>query len=110
MIGIDVVDVERFRGTLARSPGLLERFFTPAEIAYSRGFEDPELRLAGTFAAKEAVMKAVGATPAVAFAARIEISRRSDGAPMANFNGRSVPISISHDHGVAAAVALDLTV
>lgn len=105
MIGIDVVDVERFRKTIARSPRLVDRFFTAAEIAYTQRYEDPVIRLAGTFAAKEAVMKAAGKVPAAAFAARIEIVRSDDGAPKAVFDETTIPISISHDGGVAAAVA-----
>jgi len=61
-IGIDLCGVERVRRML-RDHGdrFLERTFTPAEVAYARrrkkGFEET---LAGRFAAKEAVMKALG--------------------------------------------------
>lgn len=59
-IGVDVVDLDRFRRVLARRPRLAERLFTPAELAYARRSPDPDPRLATRFAAKEAAMKALG--------------------------------------------------
>lgn len=107
-VGIDVVDIERFRQTLNRSPGLTRRFFTPDEISYCENNGDRVLHLAATFAAKEAVMKAVSLTPAAAMARRIEIVRASTGAPSARVDGRDVALSISHDGGLAVAIALSL--
>lgn len=106
MLGIDVVAVERFRRTLHRAPALAQRFFTAAERNYCQSAADPELRLAATFAAKEAVMKALGLTPAPAWARRIEIRRSETGAPTARACGRDIPISITHDGGFALAVAV----
>jgi holo-[acyl-carrier protein] synthase len=59
-IGIDAVDLDRFRAVLARRPGLERRLFSDAELAYAHGATDPLPRLATRFAAKEAVMKALG--------------------------------------------------
>jgi len=105
-IGIDIVDVQRFKQTLERSPGLSSRFFGRDEIAYCERSGDFALHLAATFAAKEAVMKALSLTPAVARARRIDIIRGPDGAPSARVEGRDVALSISHDGPVAVAVAL----
>jgi holo-[acyl-carrier protein] synthase len=105
-IGVDVVDVARFRRAIDRAPGLRGRFFTADEVAFCSAAPDPVLRLAGTFAAKEAVMKVLGLVPAPAWARRIEVSRDPDGAPRAVVNGREVEISISHDGPVAVAVAV----
>lgn len=102
-LGIDVVEVERFRALLARSPGFAERFFTDDERAHCGG---SAARLAGTFAAKEAVMKAAGLTPAPAWSRRICIRRDADGRPAAHVGGRAIAVSISHDGPVAVAVAL----
>lgn len=104
-LGVDVVGIERFRDVLERSPGFERRFFSPAELAYCAKAKDRASRLAGTFAAKEAVMKALGLTPAVAWAGRIEITRSSDGKPAARVGDVQVEVSISHDAGVALAVA-----
>ncbi len=104
-VGVDIVDVERFRALLVRSPRFADRFFTPDELSYCERAADPAVRLAGTFAAKEAVMKAVGLTPAVAWTRRIEIVRESSGTPHAIVRDRSIAVSISHDGAFAAAIA-----
>jgi holo-[acyl-carrier protein] synthase len=59
-IGIDAVDVARFRRILARRPGFAARFFTDTERADARRAADPVESLAARFAAKEAAMKALG--------------------------------------------------
>jgi holo-[acyl-carrier protein] synthase len=108
MIGIDIVDVERLRTALSRSPGLEARLFTDRERTYCRGRGDPAVHLAGTLAAKEAVIKSAGLGSLVGWARRIEIERDSRGAPHALVAERDleVLVSISHDGGWAAAVAL----
>jgi holo-[acyl-carrier protein] synthase len=59
-VGIDAVDVARFRATLQRTPSMRERCFTPGELAYADQRNDPTEPLAARFAAKEALMKALG--------------------------------------------------
>jgi len=59
-VGIDAVDLDRFRAVLARRPRLARRLFTGAELAYAALAPDAVPRLATRFAAKEAVMKALG--------------------------------------------------
>jgi holo-[acyl-carrier protein] synthase len=59
-IGVDAVEIERFRTTLSRTPGVRERLFTDAELAYASSKADPVPSLAARFAAREAVMKAMG--------------------------------------------------
>jgi len=59
-VGVDAVDVARFRQGLARYPRLADRLFTGGELADVDGTRDPAERLAARFAAKEAVMKALG--------------------------------------------------
>jgi holo-[acyl-carrier protein] synthase len=58
-IGIDAVDVARFRTSLLRTPTLRTRLFTPSELEYLDGREDPVPGLAARFAAREAAMKAL---------------------------------------------------
>lgn len=107
--GIDIVGIERFRRLIERKPNFLARFFTPAELEYGSRAPEPVTRLAGTFAAKEAVMKALGLTPAPAWSRRIEILRDASGAPHARVGSRRVAVSISHDGGLAVALALPPT-
>ena len=59
-VGIDAVDVERFRQSLARTPTLRTRLFTPDELEYLVTRVDPVPGLAARFAAREAAMKALG--------------------------------------------------
>lgn len=111
MLGVDVVDIERMRAALARSPSLEGRLFSPAESAYCRSARDPVESFAGTMAAKEAIIKALRLGTLAGWAARIEIERDSDGVPRAwvqlDSGRRAVEVSIAHDGGVAIAIALD---
>jgi len=59
-IGIDLVDIERFRTSLARTPSMRTRLFTEIELAYVAPKSDPVPSLAARFAAREAVMKSLG--------------------------------------------------
>lgn len=59
-VGIDAVDVERFRIALGRTPSLRTRLFTQEELDYVAPMADPVPSLAVRFAAREAVMKSLG--------------------------------------------------
>ncbi|HLL98758.1 MAG TPA: holo-ACP synthase [Rubrobacteraceae bacterium] len=59
-IGVDVVDVERMKFALERTPRIRQRLFTKQEIAYCEKFRFAERHYAGRWAAKEAVTKALG--------------------------------------------------
>jgi holo-[acyl-carrier protein] synthase len=59
-IGVDAVDIDRFRRSLTRTPSMRERLFTADELAYVAPMADPVPSLAARFAAREAVMKALG--------------------------------------------------
>jgi holo-[acyl-carrier protein] synthase len=59
-VGVDAVDVERFRRLLDRRPRFAARCFTETERSDATGSADPVQSLAARFAAKEAVMKALG--------------------------------------------------
>ena len=105
MLGIDVVDLARFRAALARTPALETRLFTAGEREHCRARADPVLHLAGTLAAKEAVIKSLRLGSLAAWAGRVEILRGPDGSPFGRVAGREVAVSISHDGPVAVAVA-----
>jgi holo-[acyl-carrier protein] synthase len=110
MIGVDLVDIERFRRVLERSPGLENRVFSGRERSYCRSKRDPVRHFAGTLAAKEAVIKAARLGALGAWARRIEITRDASGAPVVSLDGQIAPIwaSISHDGGMAVAAAMML--
>lgn len=108
MLGVDVVDIERLRKQLRSQPGLRDRLFTPAEIRYCDSKSDPVVHLAGTLAAKEAVIKALDLGPLVAWSRRLEMTRRATGAPQMSVEdreSRETALSITHEAGIAIAVA-----
>jgi holo-[acyl-carrier protein] synthase len=109
-VGIDVVDLERFAESLARTPGLSERLFTPGEA--TRG----PASLAARFAAKEALAKALGAPGNLAWHDAEVVSEES-GRPVFLMRGTvaaradqvgavHVHLSLSHDAGIASAVVV----
>jgi len=59
-VGVDAVDLARFARVLERRASVAARLFTAAERAYAGSAPDPVPRLSTRFAAKEAVMKALG--------------------------------------------------
>lgn len=109
MIGIDAVSIERLRELLERVPAAEARLFTEGERSYCAAHADPVLHLAGTLATKEAVIKATGLGPLMSWCRRIEVIRQNSGAPSVRIDGRArdqLSISISHDGGIAVAVAM----
>lgn len=57
---MDVVDCERMKLALKRSPRIRQRLFTPGEISYCEKYRFYERHYAARWAAKEAVCKALG--------------------------------------------------
>ena len=55
-IGVDAVDIDRFRASLARTPSMRTRLFVAEELDYVAPKADPAPSLAARFAAREAVM------------------------------------------------------
>jgi holo-[acyl-carrier protein] synthase len=58
-IGVDLVDVARFERAASRTPRLLDRLFAESE-QHPQGRDMPLRSLAARFAAKEALIKAIG--------------------------------------------------
>lgn len=118
-IGTDLVEIERFRTTLQRTPGIRERSFTPAERKYADARNDPAERYAVRWAAKEAVMKAMGVGLGEVAMADIEVVRADSGAPSvvlhdsaasraAELGISSWRITLTHTQTVAQAIAVAL--
>lgn len=116
-IGIDVVDVARMRETLSRTPSLRERCFTPGERAYAERARDPTERLAVRFAAKEAVMKAMGVGLGAFGFHDVEVVRADDGVPSLLISGDAARLadnlgiarwhlSLTHTETTAAAYVI----
>ena len=88
-IGVDAVDIERFRGVLSRRPQITERLFSVDERSYAGMCADPARRFAVRFAAKEAALKALGAGIGAAPFTDIEVVRGKDGAPALSLHGEA---------------------
>jgi holo-[acyl-carrier protein] synthase len=106
-IGIDVVDIERFKSSLDRTPGLIEKLFTENERT------KPISSLAARFAAKEALAKALSVGKGLPWH-DAEILNLENGKPVFLFRGEiaeiidgaDVHLSLSHDAGVASAMVI----
>ena len=80
-IGIDLVDIERFRRSLERTPSMRTRLFTEGELAYVAPKADPVPSLAARFAAREAVMKSLGLGLGAFGFHEVWVERAASGAP-----------------------------
>ncbi len=116
-IGIDLVDIERFRRSLERTPSMRERLFTDAELAYVAPKADPVPSLAARFAAREAVMKALGLGLGAFGFHEVWVERADSGAPSLVVTGRAKEhadaagvtrwhVSLTHSDTTAAAHVL----
>ena len=112
-IGVDVVDLERFERSLDRTPALRVRLFGGPETVLADGSPRPVRSLAARFAAKEALIKALGGSTGVRWHDIVVVSD-VDGAPSLQLTGGAAALassrgatrlhlSLSHDGGVAVA-------
>jgi holo-[acyl-carrier protein] synthase len=85
---VDAVDVDRFRRVMERRPGLTDAVFTDAEQTYALKAANSTERFAARFAAKEAVLKALGAGVTGKDLSEIEVVRGDNGAPTVVLSGR----------------------
>jgi holo-[acyl-carrier protein] synthase len=110
-VGIDLLEIERMERALERHPRLAERLFTDGERSYAAARARPGRHLAARFAAKEAVVKALGLTGGFGLR-EIEVvageppTVRLSGAAAEAAAGLEVRISLTHSRDTAAAVAL----
>ena len=115
-LGIDICSVERIRRILEgpRAERFVARVYTEAEQTLCRGRSDSAGAYAARFAAKEALVKALGAPPGIRWR-DMEVTRTS-GAPSFLLSGEALAavqqrnatvfLSITHDAGVAAAAVV----
>lgn len=116
-IGTDIVRTERLRQAVERwGDRFLKRVYTDSEIAYAFQKKNPFLPLAARFAAKEAVIKAIGKRTPVAMT-DIEIVNNEEGGPSISPKGnlsnffdqqkiQQTHVSLSHedDYSIAFVV------
>jgi holo-[acyl-carrier protein] synthase len=99
-VGIDLVDVDRFRVSLQRTPSVRERMFTEGERSYAETANDPAERYAARFAAKEAVMKAMGVGLGAFGFHDVEVLRDDGGRPSLRIVGAAELLAV--ERGVQA--------
>jgi holo-[acyl-carrier protein] synthase len=118
-LGVDIIEIERMERALARTPRMRERVFSPGERAYAQAKARPVVHYALFFAAKEAVLKALGTGFAGMAFNDVEVDHDRYGRPVPVLRGRAqeiaqaqgvveMQLSLSYTHavGVASAVAI----
>ncbi|MFP4176718.1 MAG: holo-ACP synthase [Candidatus Brocadiia bacterium] len=118
-VGVDIMEVERIRSAITRlGDAFVQRIYLPDEADYCRKGAHPYQRFATRFAAKEAVLKALGVgwQKGTSFT-DVVVSNDELGAPSVSLEGKSLEIaerndihtihlSLSHDHNYAVAQAV----
>jgi holo-[acyl-carrier protein] synthase len=118
-LGVDIVEIDRMREALRRRPRIKERLFSEDERAYCEARNKPEIHYAMRFAAKEAVVKALGTGFSGMRFRDIEVVRDDRGRPTPRLSGRAAEVaeeagvvemhlslSFTHTNAIASAVAV----
>ncbi len=118
-LGVDIVEIDRMKTALTRHPQIRERCFSPEECAYAEGRSRPEVHYALRFAAKEAVLKALGTGFKGMRFTDVAVVRDDHGRPIPHLFGRAAEVaeemgvteihlslSFTHTTAVASAVAI----
>jgi len=116
-IGIDIAEIKKIAKSV-ESEAFQRKVFTPAELISCGKIKNTAECLAGKFAAKEALMKALGAgIRQEVWFTQIEVLNDESGKPYINVTGEAekrlqqsgakhVHVSISHSGGMAVAVVI----
>ncbi len=118
-LGVDIVEIERMRLALERTPRIKERIFSDDERWYCEHKPKPYVHYAMRFAAKEAVLKALGTGFSGMRFKDVEVVRENNGRPTPKLSGRAaqraeelgvvemhLSLSFTHSTAVASAVAI----
>jgi len=118
-LGVDIVEIDRMAAALSRRPRLKERIFSEQERRYCDKRARPEVHYALRFAAKEAVLKALGTGFTGMRFCDVEVVREANGRPVPRLSGRAaeraaelgvvemhLSLSFTHTTAVASAVAI----
>lgn len=116
-VGIDIVEIRRIKSAIESNERFLEKIFTSAELEYLKSRNLRAEYVAGRFAAKEAVAKALGTGFRGFDFKDIEIDRTTLGKPIVILKGKAkliakkegqynIHLSISHGEDSAVAYAI----
>ncbi len=117
LIGIDIIEIERIKQAVERSPRLLERVFTRNELSYCLGKANPYPSLAVRWAVKEAVRKLAPEMAGGTSFHEVETISGPDGRPELILHGaagsksrqakiKNIALSLSHSKYQAVAVVV----
>lgn len=115
-LGLDIAEIDRIEAAITRhGAAIIERLFTPREVAYCESHRNKFERYAGRFAAKEAAMKALGTGWRAGVRWRdIEVIRELSGKPTLELQGvareraskmgvKNISLTITHSGNLALA-------
>jgi len=118
-LGVDIIEIARMAKAFERVPRMRDRLFTAAEISYAESKAKPIIHYALFFAAKEAVLKALGTGLRGIGWTDVEVRHDERGRPYPHLSGAAkteaerqgvltIELSLSYTHqvGVASAVAI----
>jgi len=118
-IGIDIIDIPRVKRIAEEyGPDFIAKLFSEGEIAYCNSKKTPEINFAARFAAKEALLKALGTGMRAGIDWKdIEVVSDEMGNPSISLTGRAkqladergvaaIHLSLSHTADYAAAVVV----
>lgn len=118
-LGVDIVEIARMERALTRRPRIKERIFSASERGYCDARNRPSVHYALRFAAKEAILKALGTGFAGMRFTDVEVVHDERGRPVPVLHGRAaevaaglgvtelhVSLSFTQANAVASAVAL----
>jgi len=119
-LGVDIVEIDRMAAALERHPRMKERVFSADERRYCEKRNRPEVHYALRFAAKEAVLKALGTGFSGMKFTDVEVLRDATGRPAPKLSGRAAEVadelgviemhlSLSYTHTTAVASAVAIT-
>lgn len=101
-LGVDIVEIERFKKAMEKHPRLVDRVFTQEEKNYCLSKKKPYLHFAVRFAAKEAVLKSIETGRKGVGWRDVEVKRAISGAPSVCLHNNA--IKIKEDKGIAKIV------
>jgi holo-[acyl-carrier protein] synthase len=110
-IGIDCVDITRFKHDITSKKDILKKIFTENEIQYCEKKMKPSQHYAARFAGKEAIVKAFAGFGIKISLITIEILSNEKGIPYVNIlddklKDYVIKISLSHAENIAVACAI----
>lgn len=117
LIGVDIIEIERVKKAVERTPRFLDRVFTSREVDYCMKKANPYPSLAARFAAKEALRKLHPAFITGVGFHDLEVLPGEDGRPQVYLHGEAqhrcrvegigeISISLSHSRKQAIATAI----